>query len=726
MRVHRNCRCAPRRSPVPGLVFLLAASASNANPTGGQVEAGSVDIEHPSPATLQVTQRSDKAIINWDRFDIGVGETTRFVLPRSSSVTLNRDFSGNPSQILGNLQSNGRLYLVNRSGILFGPSARVDVAGLVATTHDIASRDFLDGALNFSMPGESGASVVNQGRITVSDLGFGAFVAPHVRNDGAIVARLGQVEMASANGFTLDLHGDRLISFLVENPNEHLFRDSRGNPITALVENSGSIIADGGQVVLSAKAARGVVDGVINADGIIRANTVGRSGGKIVLSGGETGVVTLSGELKAKGDDEGETGGAVTVTGERIVADATARVDASGLAGGGRIEIGGFGEDGADEVELAEGSELDASGLSGSEGGQVRVLAKDRLIFEGTIRARGEGFVETSSRGSMALSGTVDTGGGRYLIDPENIEIGDTNTTGAQTLLDPGYVLDSIRQNHLTISTDPDSPEAGDGDITVSSALEYESVHDLSLFAAGDIRIYEPIQNHGSGDINLLAGWNGLEGINWRTFDKLDLDRISVFGQAHEPSTRGGSVLISFFYDPVTGSVGSRQGTTRVLGYDVEIIYGQFGYRAGMPELEEYTGPINGDIRIRAIHNILNSDLSRIGHYVGSWPCSLDFCEIPSVEGNIYVEAGNGLRSIGSIGHYSDGLYADLITPTTDDNSELAVEGEIEVIAGGDAEVWSIGHKRVVNHLQGIGVIERYPEGNYSPMLSTARPARAI
>ena len=577
-------------------VLMLAPAPVRANPVGPVVEAGTAEVETVTPETVEIRQGSEKAIINWRSFDIGADETTRFVTPNRSSVTLNRDLSGNPSEILGRLQSNGQLYLINRNGIVFGRHAIVDVAGLLATTHDIDSTDFLNGNLVFSIPGAPDASVVNQGQITVGEAGIGALVAPHVRNAGAIVARLGKVELASGSGFTLDLAGDRVVSFLVENPNEHEILALDGTPVTALVENLGSIIADGGHVVLTAKAARGVVDSVINTDGIVQANTVSLKEGKIVLDGGDTGRVRVSGELAARGDDSDEPGGRIEVTGERILVDGAARVDATGHGGGGRIAIGGLDEGGSTEVVLKDGSVLDASGLSGSPGGRVLVLANDALVFQGDIRARGQGFVETSSRGTMELSGTVDTGGGTYQIDPSDMEIGESNTTGAAVFMHKQDILRNLRNNNVEITTDPDDPGEGNGDITVSSDFVYESAYHLALFAARNIVIEESLYNRGEGDVYLLAGWSG-EG-DWRVirdvvdghlqgFDDLEELRELTM-KVLEMKAYPGGIRAPFRINPSPEfPVGSEYGAT-VIVWGVDGTYSKIlGLRRPEPETDK-------------------------------------------------------------------------------------------------------------------------------------------
>jgi hypothetical protein len=89
----------------------------------------------------------------------------------------------------------------------------VDVNGLIATTHDIANPDFMAGRYNFNVPAKRDASIVNRGTITVRDGGLVGLVAPSVRNDGMIRARLGKVALGSGEAFAVDLYGDQLIQF---------------------------------------------------------------------------------------------------------------------------------------------------------------------------------------------------------------------------------------------------------------------------------------------------------------------------------------------------------------------------------------------------------------------------------------------------------------------------------------------------------------------------------
>src|SRR6266511_1773806 len=243
------------------LIALSVAPAAG-GPEGGTVVGGAATIQGQGGPAVIVNQTSNSAIINWNTFNIGVRESVRFNQPGSSSVVLNRVTGGlGPSEILGTLTANGRVFIINRDGILFGPGAVVNTSGFVATTHDITNQDFMAGRYNFNIPGRPDASIVNQGTITAASGGFAALVAPGVRTSGTITATLGTVALGAANGFTLDLYGDRLITLAVNDQIAASVKDvATGKPLKSLITNDGRIKANGGRVELTAAAARTVVD----------------------------------------------------------------------------------------------------------------------------------------------------------------------------------------------------------------------------------------------------------------------------------------------------------------------------------------------------------------------------------------------------------------------------------------------------------------------------------
>src|SRR5260221_4814128 len=277
-----------RRPLIAGLLAGVSASAlmvgaAQAAPKNGTVVGGSATIVQTSPNQVDIKQTTDKAAINRQGFSIGAGERVNFQQPSSASVTLNRVTGVDPSVILGQMSANGHIMLVNPNGILFGAGARVDVAGLIATTTNIRNDDFLAGNYNFSIPSKNpNATVVNQGTINVAEGGLVALVAPGVENTGVINARLGKVSLTAANSFTVDFFGDKLINIAIDDKVAQRMVGPDGQPVAAAVTNAGRILANGGTVQLTANVAKGVLDNAINMSGIIEAQTVAQRDRKII------------------------------------------------------------------------------------------------------------------------------------------------------------------------------------------------------------------------------------------------------------------------------------------------------------------------------------------------------------------------------------------------------------------------------------------------------------
>lgn len=138
--------------------------AAGALPQGATVVNGQVGISQTNPNSLQI-QASAGSIVNWQQFSIGSGNQVRIALPSSSSSMLNRVVGVDSSQLLGSLQSNGRIFLINPNGIVVGSGARIDASSFIASTLDMADGDFLAGKLRFMATSGAGA-IRNDGVIT--------------------------------------------------------------------------------------------------------------------------------------------------------------------------------------------------------------------------------------------------------------------------------------------------------------------------------------------------------------------------------------------------------------------------------------------------------------------------------------------------------------------------------------------------------------------------------
>ena len=145
-------------------LLALGVAPVAAGPEGGSVVGGAATIQGQGGPAVIVNQSTPSAIINWNTFNIRANESVRFNQPSASSVALNRVTGGlGPSEIMGTLTANGRVFVINRDGILFGPGSVVNTAGFLATTNDIKNADFMAGRYNFNIPGRPDASIVNQG-----------------------------------------------------------------------------------------------------------------------------------------------------------------------------------------------------------------------------------------------------------------------------------------------------------------------------------------------------------------------------------------------------------------------------------------------------------------------------------------------------------------------------------------------------------------------------------
>ncbi|MFL4999160.1 MAG: filamentous hemagglutinin N-terminal domain-containing protein, partial [Xanthobacteraceae bacterium] len=606
-----------------------------AGPTGGVVVGGEATIRDQGSRNVTIDQWSHRAVINWYTFNIGAGESTRFNQPDSSSVVLNRVTGGvGPSEIFGTVTANGRVFVINRDGILFGPNAVIDTAGFLATTSDIKNDDFMAGRYNFNIPGRPDASIVNHGTITAQSAGFAALVAPGVRNTGTITATLGTVGLAAGNSFTLDLYGDKLITLAVGDSIAGQVRDVQtGQTLNSLVENTGRLRANGGRVELTAAAARTVVDSVINNTGVVEANRIGQRGGTIVLSAATAGTkgagapkqtVKLSGTLSAAAKDGGK-GGKVVVTGEDIQVTG-AHVDVSGPAGGGTVLIGGDWGGGsptgglvkhpgarlenekiptAATVTIDRNTVINASATSSGAGGKVIVWSDEKTSFAGTILATGGpsggdgGFAEVSGHMLLDYRGLTDLRApqgkfGTLLLDPYDVRISnDDNSdlsgftpTGNESNINIGRLQNALQLASVVVTTGgAGSPGYQTGNITVESSISWTGSSTLMLSAYHDININPGvvISNIGAGNLILRADNSGSRG-GTVNFDRPDWNNYyaACLYCNYNPTPPGkidfsqSTGTVSLYYNPTPGITGNKYDNPR--DYTGNVIVGVPGH----------------------------------------------------------------------------------------------------------------------------------------------------
>ncbi|MBU2896761.1 two-partner secretion domain-containing protein [Vibrio hepatarius] len=357
-----------------GLILFLStfwatsSSFSETLPTGEKIVNGSGVIT-TSGNTMNITQSSQKLVTHWQDFSIGKKNTVNFIQPSPSAIALNKVLGNNVSVIQGALNANGQVFLVNPNGVTFTPDARINVGGLVASTQNIDTQDFL--ASNYIFEGQSTNVIVNQGNITATQGGTVALIAAKIINQGTISSQSGNIMMGAGNKVTLDLGGP--VKLEVEE-----------GAITTLIEQGGAVHANGGMVYLTTKAVHELATSVINHTGITVAQT---------LSTGEKGEIVLLGDM-----DYGTT----KVAGV---------IDASAPNG----NDGGFIETSAANIKIANDTQISTKSQQGENG----TWLIDPTDF--TVSASG-GDISGTALSSNLASGNVQiqttgAGGNLYVND---------------------------------------------------------------------------------------------------------------------------------------------------------------------------------------------------------------------------------------------------------------------------------------------------------------------
>ncbi|HEY6241434.1 MAG TPA: filamentous hemagglutinin N-terminal domain-containing protein, partial [Burkholderiales bacterium] len=380
----------------------LSAQQGQANPTGGTVSSGGASFAS-SGNTLTVTNTAN-AIINWQSFSIGVNEITRFLQSSSSSAVLNRVVGAHgaiPQSVIdGVLSSNGRVFLLNSSGIVFGATARIDVSGLVASSLNLSDQDFKNGRLRFTENPGAGA-VSNAGVIDTSSGGPGGrvfLVAPDVQNSGIIRSPQGDIVLAAGKSVELVYENSPFVTV-------NLTADSQ----QAL--NVGQLVADSGRIGMFGALVRqgGVVEAnsaVVGANGEIRlvatkdltldagstTTANGPSGGKVLLQA-QGGTNLISGTVEAKGS--AGQGGTIQALGVRVGVIGSGVIDASGDTGGGTVLVGGDQHGANPNVQNAQQTLIGPDGViradakTTGDGGRVIVWSDAETQVFGSISAQG-------------------------------------------------------------------------------------------------------------------------------------------------------------------------------------------------------------------------------------------------------------------------------------------------------------------------------------------------
>ncbi len=474
-------------------------------PSGAEVVGGNATVQGGGTQMI-ITQGTPAAIVNWTDFSIGAGERVEVIQLGASAALLNRVTGADPSRLLGSLNANGRVYLVNPNGVLVGADARIDAAGFVATTANIDNAAFLaQGELTFS--GGSNADVVNLGVIRASE-GDVVLVASRVVNQGRIEAPAGTAALAAATEFVYAPLGDEAIRVIAAP------RDAQGG---VGVDNAGLLDAAQAQLL----AADGNLYALaVNQSGVVRATGIERRGGRVVLTA-EGGTVRLDGTITARNADG--SGGEVLVGGDfhganpEVANAAYAQVGAGAVIDVSATAVqadGGTAVVWSDQQTDFAGRIDGRAGAQGGDGGLAEVSGKQVLNYQGLVdltAPHGKTGVLLLDPSSLAINATgPDSAGVQLSSTPVSYGQQNGTTTSILTVatLEAQLALSSVILD--TSDTGPTLTDIvntttytvwTDGSIEVNAPLSWSSGSTLTFNSGNSIYVNADIDAGTNGSI---------------------------------------------------------------------------------------------------------------------------------------------------------------------------------------------------------------------------------
>ncbi|MBZ3349327.1 filamentous hemagglutinin N-terminal domain-containing protein [Xanthomonas perforans] len=501
--------------PVSG----LAQVAANQLPTGGSIAGGTGTINAVNGSSRTVDQTSSRMALTWSAFDIGSSATMIFNQPSASSVVLNLVQSGNPTQIYGNINANGQVFLLNSNGVLIGNTANINVGGLVVSTLGTTVSKFMSGDYSLDAGGTTVAQVINSGTINAA-AGSAVLIGGRASNSGTITATAGNITLAGADAATLTFESGGF-GVLIDKPLQLSLA-------TEAVDNSGTLSAPGGAIQLQARAAQGIFDRLINNSGTIRAaslsngpdgsvSLIASGGGSFDVAGGGsidagTGAITLSTGrgvqqtgIYTAGSLGGFIGGSATFSG------------ANKISGLGNLDVGGN-LSLTNTVALSQSGALAVTGTSQFlQSGSALSLTNGGNTFGGLFSASGNG-IAVSAAGNLSI-GTLnlDSNSALSLSATGALTLPTTaiNTGSANLTLSSGG---SLSTRATLAGTNVDLTGRGGialaHDVTASGTLKLTATNNAITQTAGSVATTGTSTiNAGTGAITLDGAGNDFQGV---------------------------------------------------------------------------------------------------------------------------------------------------------------------------------------------------------------------
>lgn len=473
------------------IIAALSPILAHANPHGAQIISGQVTIDQ-SVAGITTVINSPSAIINWQDFNIAQNEITRFIQQNGQSAVLNRIIGGNPSEILGSLFSNGKVFLINPNGIVFGAGAQIDTQGLIASSLNLSDSDFQKGNFHFIAGSKSG-DITNEGIIHAGKDGNIVLIAPNIENKGIIHSEGGKIVLAAGQELVLTSLDDPEIRFQVQAPKNYVL-------------NIGQLLTEGGAINVFAGTLKH--SGDINADSV----EIDKQGNIRLVAKGD---VTLEKNSKTSASNEKGVAGKIEITGENVAVLDNSKIEAVGKTGGGEILIGGdyqgknLAVQNAQTTTVAEKVEIKADAIQTGNGGKVVVWSDENTKVAANISANGGkksgngGLVETSGKHlKIADTTKVSTKApkgktGTWLLDPADFTIDAGSGTQTASSIGATTLSTNLSTTSSILSTT--------GNVQVNSLVSW-SANKLTLSAGQSIYINSALDGSGTAQLALEYG----------------------------------------------------------------------------------------------------------------------------------------------------------------------------------------------------------------------------
>jgi len=437
-----------------------------------------------------ITEKGHNQFHSFERFSVGAGDTARFDGPSRINNILARVTGGVRSDINGTLSSNiegANLFLLNPSGVVFGPDAKLDLSGSFhVSTADYVKFD--DGSVFSARGGQVPGNILD----TASPEAFG-FLGDTTPGTIAFKGGDNWLGLVLPDGKTFAVVGGDVTLDKSVIRGEHI--------LIASSKSAGEVTFKNDTLDMGSTIGRGMIK-LTNAS---RLDTDGQPGRHVVIHGGQ--LVLEAGELRqseisAEAYDEEALGQGIEIDVDKLslLQGSFISTETSGKGNAGHINIK-TNSIVFDRGKIKAGSwHSDAFG----HGGDITIIGKDSL----TIKAKENSYgntISTSNRGKGAPGNiTVESPQSNLTIDDVYIESNTENNHSGGTIKISADTI--IIQNNSELN----SFNAGVGDggyISVTAdntiTMKYSSI----INGTGDFFDQEIITKGEGGDILIDAGY---------------------------------------------------------------------------------------------------------------------------------------------------------------------------------------------------------------------------